>query len=157
MALRRVLLNLRPAAFTSGWAGMAYGTAAAPTGPISVASQMCVLYPTVLGDRFFFFFLLLFASYLLPPSSREKSVSHARPSAPCLSPPPSPSPSFFCSRRIDITVVIEGIRYKVKGKVGKTLAQVLAESNIPELAETCECKPKQPLSIRIASPLTNQP
>ena len=36
-------------------------------------------------------------------------------------------------RSIDITVVIEGVRHKLKGKIGKTLAQALAESNDPEL------------------------
>ena len=36
---------------------------------------------------------------------------------------------------IDITVVLEGVRHKLKGKIGKTLAQALAESNDPALEE----------------------
>jgi hypothetical protein len=36
-------------------------------------------------------------------------------------------------RSIDITVVIEGVRHKLKGKIGKSLAQALAESNDPVL------------------------
>ena len=42
-------------------------------------------------------------------------------------------PITVADRSIDVTVVVDGIRHKLKGKVGKTLAQALAESNDPTL------------------------
>uniref|UniRef100_A0A7S0S9B7 Uncharacterized protein n=1 Tax=Mantoniella antarctica TaxID=81844 RepID=A0A7S0S9B7_9CHLO len=50
---------------------------------------------------------------------------------------PPDGPISVASRMIDITVVIEGVRHRVKGKIGHTLAQALADSSIPLVAESC--------------------
>jgi hypothetical protein len=41
-------------------------------------------------------------------------------------------------------VVIEGVRHRVKGKIGHTLAQALADSSIPLVAESCERTQRAP-------------
>jgi hypothetical protein len=35
-------------------------------------------------------------------------------------------------------VVLEGVRYPIKGKIGHDLANVISRSAIPELEEACE-------------------
>lgn len=116
MALRRALLSLRPSA--GSVTARTFGTA--PTGPVTVADRSCVS-PPRLGSPHVL---------VLPPVARNSGVSLRAPTDP---PDPRPTPAAIDS--IDITVVLEGVRHKLKGKIGKTLAQALAESNDPALEE----------------------
>lgn len=114
MALRRALLSLRPSA--GSVTARTFGTA--PTGPVTVADRSCVSHPR------------LGSPHVLPVSLEIQGFPSARRlTLPTLAPTPAAIDS------IDITVVLEGVRHKLKGKIGKTLAQALAESNDPALEE----------------------
>ena len=114
MALRRALLSLRPSA--GSVTARTFGTA--PTGPVTVADRSCVS-PPRLGSP-----------HVLPPRLEIQGFPSARRlTLPTLVVTPAEIDS------IDITVVLEGVRHKLKGKIGKTLAQALAESNDPALEE----------------------
>ena len=107
MALRRAILGVRPSggsAVARAW----FGTASNP--PVTVAERS---YVRILQKN--------------PDHHHPRLLPHHPSPLTCFPPP-------FSRRSIDVTVVIEGVRHKLKGKIGKTLAQALAESNNPTLA-----------------------
>ena len=83
--------------------------------------------------------ITLFAAHLHCTMALRRSILSVRPSggasavARAFGTAPS-GPVTVADRSIDVTVVIEGVRHKLKGKIGKTLAHALAESNDPTLA-----------------------